>query len=148
MSKPLSFFEQIRANAVALISLTVAITSLAYNTWRNELTEDNRNVRTAGFQLMEDISSLQAILLKSRYQTAEENAVDDDSYYEAWSHALSIKDLSFNMPADVQQACVALFETWEGRASTYTTSDVAYNELDRNFDATKEIILKAIMELD
>ena len=39
--------QQLRNNSVALISLVVALTSLAYNTWRNERTEHNRNIRTA-----------------------------------------------------------------------------------------------------
>ena len=42
---------QLRNNAVALISLAVALSSLAYNTWRNERTEHNRNVRTATFEV-------------------------------------------------------------------------------------------------
>ena len=37
--------RQLRDNAVALISLVVALGSLGYNTWRNERTEHNRNVR-------------------------------------------------------------------------------------------------------
>lgn len=39
--------EQIRNNAVALISLVVALAALGYNTWRNERTEANRNLRAA-----------------------------------------------------------------------------------------------------
>src|SRR2546430_12543122 len=42
-----SLRQQLRDNAVALISLVVALGSQAYNTWRNERTEHNRNVRTA-----------------------------------------------------------------------------------------------------
>lgn len=41
--------EQIRRNAVAIISLIVALTSLGYNTYRNELSEANRTVRQVGF---------------------------------------------------------------------------------------------------
>jgi uncharacterized membrane protein YebE (DUF533 family) len=37
--------EQVRRNAVALISLVIAITSLGYNTWRNEASENNRTQR-------------------------------------------------------------------------------------------------------
>jgi hypothetical protein len=36
----LSVLEQIQRNSVALISLFIAIPGLAYNTWRNELTEE------------------------------------------------------------------------------------------------------------
>ncbi len=41
------FFNQIRRNTVALISLAIAVSSLSYNTWRNEKTEINRNQRIA-----------------------------------------------------------------------------------------------------
>jgi hypothetical protein len=37
--------KQIQNNAVALISLFIAVGSLGYNTWRNETTEEQRNVR-------------------------------------------------------------------------------------------------------
>ena len=39
--KKITFRQQLQRNAVALISLTVAISSFAYNSWRNELTEQN-----------------------------------------------------------------------------------------------------------
>ena len=47
-----SVFEQLRRNAVALISLVVALSSLGYNTWRNEQTEANRNERQAAFEVL------------------------------------------------------------------------------------------------
>ena len=40
-----SIRPQLHNNAVALISLFVAVSSLAYNTWRNETTEAQRNIR-------------------------------------------------------------------------------------------------------
>ena len=47
-----SILEQLRRNTVALISLVVAISSLSYNTWRNEATEENRNLRVAAFEIL------------------------------------------------------------------------------------------------
>ena len=38
---------QIRANIVAIMSMIVALTGMAYNTWRNEKTEINHSVRIA-----------------------------------------------------------------------------------------------------
>jgi len=43
--------SQLRHNFVALISLAIAITSLSYNTWRNEHSEGNRNKRFAAFEI-------------------------------------------------------------------------------------------------
>src|SRR5439155_9354534 len=54
-----SLRQQLRDNAVALISLVVALGSLAYNTWRNERTEHNRNVRTAAFELLTRVAELE-----------------------------------------------------------------------------------------
>jgi hypothetical protein len=51
--------HQLRNNAVALISLTVALGSLGYNTWRNERTDYNRNIRTATFELLGKLSELE-----------------------------------------------------------------------------------------
>ncbi|MEJ2129401.1 MAG: hypothetical protein P8X81_11220 [Woeseiaceae bacterium] len=44
--------KQIRRNAVALVSLVIAITSLGYNTWRNEAIED---LRSDALQLLRDL---------------------------------------------------------------------------------------------
>jgi hypothetical protein len=44
--------QQLRSNAVALTSLLIALTSLGYNTWRNEHTEHNRNIRAAAFEIL------------------------------------------------------------------------------------------------
>ena len=42
---------QYRRDIVALISLTIAISSLGYNTWRNEHSEHHRNKHFAVFEI-------------------------------------------------------------------------------------------------
>jgi len=54
--------NQLRDNMVALISLVIALSALGYTTWRNELTERNRNIRDAGFELLSQIGSLQQMM--------------------------------------------------------------------------------------
>jgi len=54
--------QQLQANAVALISLVVALGSLGYNTWRNELTEESRSVRLAAFEVLKNQGELQVIV--------------------------------------------------------------------------------------
>lgn len=54
--------EQLRRNAVALISLVIAITSLGYNTWRNEHTEENRNQRWASFEILLKLGELRELI--------------------------------------------------------------------------------------
>jgi len=54
--------NQLRDNMVALISLIIALSALGYTTWRNELTERNRNIQDAGFELLAQIGSLQQMM--------------------------------------------------------------------------------------
>ena len=53
--------EQLSRHSVAVVSLLVALTALGYNTWRNEQTEQNRNIRQAGFEMLLHIGELQRI---------------------------------------------------------------------------------------
>ena len=57
--------EQIRRNAVALISLFIAVTGLLYNTWRNEHSEYNRNQRFASFEVLIKLNELQELVYLS-----------------------------------------------------------------------------------
>ena len=94
--------EQIRRNAVAIISLIVAVTSLGYNTYRNELTEANRTVRQAGFEMISELSKLQQVMLFARYD--QEDKRGDRT--AGWTHVLSLRDLSLAMPDKIQQHAV------------------------------------------
>ena len=45
-----SVLRQLRRHSVALISLVVALTSLGYNTWRNETSEPTTECSGSGLQ--------------------------------------------------------------------------------------------------
>jgi len=64
--------QQVRSNAVALISLAVALTALSYNTWRNERTEHNRNIRVAAFEVLAQGGAHATALLASNPSPTED----------------------------------------------------------------------------
>ena len=71
-----TFRDQIRDNAVALISLIIAITSLSYTGWRNETSEHQRSIRGAAFRVLEELGELQEVVL---YRAYFASASDDES---------------------------------------------------------------------
>jgi len=139
-----SIRAQISRNAVALISLVVAVGSLGYNTWRNELTEANRNVRSAGFQLMNEIAKLQQVVLLSHYD------MDDvrGNPRVGWTHVIAIKDLAYSMPADVQTACDDLFLVWQDNWDSLANTPASLDKIDSSINNAKGKILRAIEALD
>ena len=103
-----SIREQFRRNAVAIISLIVAVSSLGYNTYRNELTEANRTIRQAGFEMISELSKLQQVVLFARYDIKDERG--DTTV--GWSHMLALQDLGLAMPKNIQEQTKKLFKTW------------------------------------
>ena len=63
----MQIFTQLRNNSISIISLIIAITALSYNTYRNELTEVNRNKRSAGFEVLKELNQLQLLIDYSHY---------------------------------------------------------------------------------
>lgn len=105
-----TFREQLRRHSVALISLAVALTSLGYNTWRNERTEANRNVRTAGVALLLKLSELDQVVFFSHYDMDSENRGNPRI---GWALVLTIRDLGRLTLEPAIGSSEALVATWD-----------------------------------
>jgi hypothetical protein len=135
--------RQLRDNGVALISLVIALSALGYNTWRNELTERNRNIRVAGIELLGEIGSLQQIIFYARY-------VPEDSRGElrmGWADVLTIHDLAALMPAEVGREAGLLRAAWEADSDDLTESDAAFRRIDTAIDALRQTTLASLRSL-
>ena len=136
--------DQIRNNAVAIISLVVALFSLGYNTWRNEESEANRNIRDAGFFMMKELSQLQEIVLYARFERDHDRA----NLKTAWSHVLAIEDISYAMPQDVQQSAEILANVWSEHSGNIASEhEGSYQAIDQAIDEVKQEIVIAIGQL-
>ena len=133
--------EQVRGNAVAIISLVVAIVALSYNTWRNEKTEDNRNIREAGFLVIDKLSDLQSTVFELRYGDGDERTVQN-----GWAQVLAINDLCYAMPDTVQDSSQSLLMIWDSKARSLRQND-NYRAVDEALDETRAQVLQALREL-
>jgi hypothetical protein len=103
-----SIREQLRRNAVALTSLVVAVTSLGYVAWRNELTERNRNVRAAGFEILMQLGELQVLADQAHYAGDRERG----DPIVGWGRVLMARDLADFMGPEVKRSTEALHARW------------------------------------
>lgn len=103
-----SIFGQLRRNAVALISLVVALSSLGYNTWRNEQTEANRNQRQAAFEVLLKLGELQQIVFHSHY----DRDADKGNPRTGWAYVLTVRDLAQVMAAPMAGKADELVAIW------------------------------------
>lgn len=109
--------KQIRNNAVALISLFVAVSSLGYNTWRNEKTEEQRNVRHASFRVLENLGELQQVVDYRYYYLPYEgeSGREGELRVSGFGNAAMVFDLMMLMPEPGPRAGEALHQLWISR---------------------------------
>lgn len=136
--------DQIRNNQLAIISLLVALTALGYTTWRNELTEENRTIRQAGFEMLVHVADLQRIAYLAHY---DRNMVEGNPR-KGWTKVLVIKDLAALMPAEVDTSATALLDAWDANWSGLGENAASVAAIDAAIDDLRAAILAELRMLD
>ena len=103
------FKEQLRRNSVALISLFIAVSSLSYNTWRNERSEYNRNQRLASIQVLLKLGELQELVFHNHYDGDSSIAGNPRT---GWALVLTIQDLSQVLESPLPESADTLSAAW------------------------------------
>lgn len=141
----MNLMPQIKQNSLALISLIVAFSALSYNTWRNEASEENRNIRTAGFEVLLHIGNLQRIAYLAHF--------DKDEYRGSprvgWTEALLIRDLCQLLPEETQRKSEELVSIWgKNWKGLKETDEAAVANIDIALNKLRIEVLQVIRQLD
>lgn len=151
---------QIHRNAVALISLVIAVSSLGYNTWRNETTEAQRNIRHAAFRVLESLGELQEVADYRHYYLPFEDAgkTEGELRISGFGSVAMIRDLMNLMPAPAPLAGRELHAKWsssvnyldelgaEGGHSKRATR--LERELTQSINDTRSAVVMVLRELE
>lgn len=136
--------QQVRNHAVALISLVVALTSLSYNTWRNERTEHNRNIRTATFEILTKLAEFERVVFLAQYDRDPQGG----NPRIGWTYVIVMKDLSQVVPPAVAVEADHLQKVWrddwEGLGRDDETS---VNQIDDAIGRLREATLQTLRSL-
>lgn len=137
--------ERIQAESLAVVGLMVALIALGYNTWRNELTEQNQTVRYASFEMLLKVGELQSIL----YAANGLESMQKETATRGEIVVLGLRDLSMFMPENVQGHSKNLVLEW--RRSSVTLSDESEFSLaliDTKLNELRLGIIKAVKSLE
>ncbi len=122
-----------RRNTVALISLVVAITSLGYNTWRNEASEANRTQRLVALEVLLKLGELQQVTWHHHYDKDFENK---GNLRTGWTLVLVIRDICQILDEPLPDSAMKLYDTWNAN----------YRNLESSTEA-KDAVLVAINDV-
>jgi hypothetical protein len=139
-----TLFNQLRQHSVAIISLAVALSSLGYNTWRNEQTEANRNVRAAGIELLLKLGELDEIVFFSYY----EHDLVRGNPHSGWAYVLTIKDLGDLMNEPAASSSIELFDVWTSYSLDMAEDKEAHEIISSSIDQLRFDTHQVLTALD
>lgn len=144
MKQRIPFKDQLQRNAVALISLVVAVSGFTYNTWRNELTEDNRNQRTGCFEVLLKLGDLQQLVYHLHYDMDDQRSGNQRT---GWALVQTINDISLIIEKPVADAAIELRQVWgqheQGLGDSEASVD-AINEAIENLRSETQSVLQSL----
>jgi hypothetical protein len=135
---------QLRTNAVAIISLVVALASLGYSTWRNERTEHNRTIRQASFQLLTALGEMQQVVYHAHY---DHDAVRGNPR-TGWVYVQTIADFSAAMPARVARCAAELLVTWRDHWEGLGVRDADAERISDGIDRCRAAVVAELQALN
>lgn len=129
---------------VAIVSLVVAFTALGYNSWRNEQSEFNRNIRRAGFEMLVHVSALQRITYLAHF----EQDMEGGNPRNGWVEVLVLRDLAMLMPESIAVHADKLHTAWNDNWMGLGKSDLAVAAIDQAIDDLRKDVVAALEALD
>jgi hypothetical protein len=131
----------IRRHAVALISLAVALFGTSYNTWRNQTTEAHRNVRAAGFMVLDALGQLQEITDRRFYGGDHSDA----NRISGWGKVTVVRDMAPLVSAAANAQAHSLFIAWQANVDKLDAND---EQVEKNIaDAISSVRGQVLQEL-
>lgn len=144
-SPPQRIVRDWSGRAIAIISLVVALASLAYNTWRNESTESHRNIRQACFIILEESAALQQIV-EIRFYGGDRSK---STWIAAWGKASLIRDIGTLAPPRTGQEAQNVFYVWSKRSQGIDARDpLAEDEMSDAIERLRRQTLDDLRKLD
>jgi hypothetical protein len=152
MSSYATFRQQVQRNLVALISVFIAVGSLSYNTWRNEKSEHNRNLRQASFEVLLKLGELRELLYHLEYDRA---VIESSAERTGWVTVFVIRDLASVLEEPVPVAAESLFDTWSEHWDGLAARDqdgalegASRHAIETDIDRLRDITLEMLQGLD
>ncbi len=141
MKQRIPFRDQLQRNAVAIISLFIAVSGLFYNTWRNELTEANQNQRTGCFEVLLKVGELQQLVYHLHYDLDDQRSGNQRT---GWALVQTINDISVIIEAPVGEAAAELKQVWgeheQGLGESKASVDAINAAIEKLRSSTQEVL--------
>ena len=133
----------IQRNLLSIISLLFALTSLSYNTWRNETSARNENQREAGFRVLTELAELQVL---TDHITYGEDELKGDAI-EGWTKVRFICDLSMLVNPELELVAKDLQAKWAENVGVLEHDEPSNKIVSASIQAVRDQTVRLLAQL-
>ncbi len=127
-----------------IFSMLFALVGFSYNVWRMEVSERNNNTRTACFELLLTLASLEQLVYRAHY---DQDPVEGNPR-KGWVQVGLIVDLSAMTTPDVEAAARELHASWSQHWQTLPTERSAADAIVVRIDDVRGRIKQVLATLE
>jgi hypothetical protein len=127
-----------------IFSVLFTLIGFSYNVWRMEASENNNNIRTASFEVLINLSSLEQLVYAAHY----DGDTKEGSPRKGWVTVGLINDLSIITNDEVRTKAAALNTVWTVYWETMATDQEAVKEIVEAVDSVRDEIKKLLISLE
>ncbi len=127
-----------------IFSLLFTLMGFSYNVWRMEVSENNNNIRTASFEMLINLSSLEQLVYSAYY----DDDLKEGNPRKGWVIVGLIDDLSVLTDDEVKTKTTALKDVWSVNWETISTSQQTVDKVVGSIDSVRDEIKILLNSLD
>lgn len=127
-----------------IFSLLFALVGFSYNVWRMEASEENNNIRTACFEILIELSTLEQLIYSAHY----DNDLKEGSPRKGWVKVGLISDLSILTSTLVKEKTSNLKSVWAKNWETMPSNKKAVDKIIVSIDDIRDEIKTLLTSLE
>lgn len=127
-----------------IFSLLFTLVGFSYNVWRMEVSENNNNMRTASFEMLKNLSSLEQLIYSAYY----DDDIKEGNPRKGWVIVGLIDDLSVLTNENVKTKTTELKNVWTLHWETIATSQQTVDNVIGSIDSVRDEIKGLLKSLD
>ena len=129
---------------MVIFSVLFSLLGFSYNVWRMEASEKNSNVRTACFEILLNLSSLEQLVYTAYYDDNTKEA----SPRKGWVTVGLVVDLSTLTSNTIEEKSLTLRKVWSAHWETMPTHQDSVNDIISAVDSVRTEIKLILSSLE
>jgi len=129
---------------MVVFSVVFAIVGFSYNVWRMEVTEENDNIRTASFEILLELASLEQLIYAAHYDKDKVNG----SPRKGWVIVGLVNDLSVLAGDSIQADASTLKLVWSNQWEHINNDVKAVKQIIEAIDNLRSEIKQVLIKLE